>query len=149
MNLVRWEPLGELEEIVRRMGRAFGDRSIWRVEGEEALSAADWVPPVDIRETEKEYFFKMEVPDIRKEDIKVQVENGTLTIAGERRQEHEEKGTRFHRMERAYGKFVRNFALPSDTDGKQIDAQFRDGLLTVRVAKSEDAKPKKIEVKVA
>jgi HSP20 family protein len=86
---------------------------------------------------------------MRKEDVKVTVENGVLTLSGERKLEKEEKGKRYHRIERAYGSFVRSFTLPDDADSDKVSAEFKDGVLKVHVAKSEAAKPKQIEVKVS
>jgi HSP20 family protein len=91
---------------------------------------------------------KVELPEIKKEDVKVTVENGTLTISGERKFEKEEKDKKYHRVERAYGSFVRSFALPGGTDGSKVSAEFKDGVLKVHLPKTEQAKPKAIEVKV-
>jgi HSP20 family protein len=104
---------------------------------------------VDISEDDKEYLIKVEVPGVNKEDVRVTVENGILTITGERKEEKEEKGKKFHRVERMYGTFLRTFTLPDGTAGDKISAEFRDGILKVHLPKSEEAKPKSIEVKVA
>ncbi len=89
------------------------------------------------------------MPEVRKEDVKVTVENGVLTISGERKFEKEEKDKRYHRIERAYGSFTRSFSVPDDADDAKVGAEFKDGVLTVRLAKSEKARPKSIEVKVS
>jgi len=125
MNLVRWDP--------------FKDESFF----------ANWEPPVDIQETEAEFILKADLPDVRKEDVKVEFEDGVLTVEGERKQEKEEKGKRFHKVERAYGRFVRRFALPTDVDGDNAKAEFKDGVLHVHLPKTVAAKAKTIEVKVA
>jgi HSP20 family protein len=104
---------------------------------------------VDIAEDDKEYLIKVELPEVQKDDVKVTVEHGTLTISGERKAEKEEKGKKFHRTERYYGRFERSFSVPEDTDGNNIKANFKDGLLQVHLAKSEKALPKQIEVKVS
>ena len=104
---------------------------------------------VDISEDDKEYTIKAELPDVKKEDIKLNVHDDVLTITGERKYEKEEKGKKYHRVERAYGSFMRSFTLPEDADGTKVTAEYKDGLLNVRVPKSEKAKPKTIEVKVA
>ena len=119
-----------------------------RQEG-EGLFFADWAPAVDIQETEKEYLIKAELPEVKKDDIKVDVLDGVLTIQGERTQEKEEKGKRFHKVERAYGKFVRQFALPNEVDAAKVLAEFKDGVLNVHLPKTAAAKPTTVEVKVA
>ena len=99
--------------------------------------------------TESEYLIKAELPEVRKEDVKVTVENGVLTLQGERRQEKEEKGRRFHRVERSYGSFVRSFTLPESVDEGGVKAEYKDGVLALHLPKSEKVKPKAIDVKVA
>jgi HSP20 family protein len=116
---------------------------------QESLTVSEWTPLVDITEDDKEYLIKAELPEVKKDDVKVTVENGLLTISGERKIEKEEKGKRYHRVERAYGSFVRSFSLPDDADGNKVNAEFKDGVLRVHLAKSEHAKPKQIEVKVS
>ena len=109
---------------------------------------AQWSPLVDITEDEKEYLIKAELPDMKKEDVRLTVENDVLTISGERKFEKEEKGKKYHRIERAYGSFVRSFSLPEDADGSKVTADFKDGMLHVHLPKSVKAKPKAIEIKV-
>ena len=113
------------------------------------MTVAQWSPLVDIAEDDQEYLIKAELPEVKKEDVKVTVENGTLTIAGERKFEKDEKNKKHHRVERSYGSFVRSFSVPDDADDSKVNAEFKDGLLKVRLMKSEKAKPKSIEVKVA
>ena len=115
---------------------------------EEQMAAVEWSPLVDISEDDHEYLIKAELPEINKEDVKVTAEAGTLTIMGERRFEKEEKGKRFHRVERAYGTFGRSFALPGDTNLARISAEFKDGVLTVHLVKDEKAKPQQIEIEI-
>ena len=110
---------------------------------------ADWAPLADITEDDKEYLIKLELPEVKTEDVKVTVENGVLTISGERKFEKEEKNKKYHRVERAYGSFMRRFTLPDDADAEKGKAEFKDGMLTVHVSKSEKAKPKQLEVAVA
>ncbi len=144
----RWDPAKELEEISERFNRVFSRLPARRESGQEAMTVPDWIPTVDITEDEKEYVIKAEIPEVDKKAVKVTVEGGLLTIQGERKQEKEEKGKRFHRVERSYGTFVRSFTLPEDTTGENIKAEFREGMLYVHVPKSEKARPKAIEVKV-
>ena len=109
----------------------------------------DWTPPVEIEESDKEFLIKAELPDIKKEDVKVETLEGVLTIEGERKREKEEKGKKFYKVERSYGKFVRQFALPTEVDSAKIQAEFKDGMLNIHLPKTALAKPKAIEVKVA
>lgn len=148
MTLVRWDPFRELEDMSERLNRVFS-RPTMRNTGKENLTVADWMPTVDISETESEYLIKAELPEVRKEDVTVTVENGVLTLQGERRQEKEEKGRRFHRVERSYGSFVRSFTLPESVDEGGVKAEYKDGVLALHLPKSEKVKPKAIDVKVA
>ena len=145
--LARWNPFREMDEMQRRMSSLFDRRSLLSGE-EENMTVPEWAPLVDILENDKEYLIKMELPEVRKDDVKVTVENGTLTISGERKTETEEKSRRFHRVERFYGRFERNFSLPDDAEAKDVKAEFKDGMLRVHLAKCEKARPKQIEVQV-
>ena len=107
-----------------------------------------WTPPCDIFETEKELVLKMELPDMKKEDVHVTIENNVLTLRGERKFEEKVEREDFHRIERKYGEFLRSFTLPAFVDGNRIFAEFKDGLLTVTLPKNAAAIPKQIEVKV-
>ena len=148
-TLTRWDPFRELDDLQTRLSTLFG-RSPIRKNGEkrEALTVAEWAPLVDIVEDEKEYLIKAELPEVKKEDIKIGVQDDVLTISGERQYEKEEKNKKYHRVERAYGSFARSFTLPEDSDGDKLSAEFKDGVLKVHLPKSEKAKPKRIEVKV-
>jgi HSP20 family protein len=114
----------------------------------ESIAVAEWAPVVDITEDDKEYLVKAELPDIKKEDVKVSVENGDLSISGERKFEKEEKGKKYHRIERSYGSFMRTFTLPETVKADKLSAEFKDGILTVHLPKDEKAAPKSVEVKV-
>ncbi|HWB97031.1 MAG TPA: Hsp20/alpha crystallin family protein, partial [Bryobacteraceae bacterium] len=144
----RWDPFKELEEISDRFNRIFGRLPGHRETGRELMTVADWVPTVDIAEDDKEYLIKAEVPEVDKKDVKVTVQDGVLTIQGDRKQEKEEKGKRFHRVERSYGTFVRSFSLPEDAADDNVKAEFKEGMLFVHLPKSEKARPKAVEVKV-
>jgi HSP20 family protein len=144
---MRWDPFRELEDMSDRLNRMFA-RPAARTNGKETMIVADWVPTVDISETDGEYQIKAEIPDVKKEDVKVTLEDGVLTIQGERKQEKEEKGKKYHRVERSYGSFVRSFSLPDVIDEEKVKAEFKDGVLNLHLPKSEKAKPKAIEVKV-
>jgi len=145
--LMRWDPFRELEDMSDRLNRMFA-RPATRTNGKETMIVADWTPSVDISETDGEYLIKAELPDVKREDVKVTLEDGVLTIQGERKQEREEKGKKYHRVERSYGSFVRSFSLPDVIDEEKVKAEFRDGVLNLHLPKSEKAKPKAIEVKV-
>ncbi len=149
----RWNPFKEMEEIQSRLNTLFRSTppgsSAVRADGEEALTVSTWSPLVDIVEDEKEYLIKAELPEIQKSDLSVKVHDGVLTLTGERKLEKEEKGKRYHRVERVYGTFARSFTLPDDADETRVNAEFKDGVLQVHVGKSEKAKPKQIDVKVA
>src|SRR6058998_1472292 len=147
--LTRWDPLKEMEELQNRLSGFFGRAPVRRGNGEqESITVAEWAPLVDITEDDKEYLIKAELPEVKKEDVKVAVENGVLTISGERKSEKEEKNKKFHRIERAYGSFERSFIFPDDADADKVIAEFKDGVLRLHLPKSEKAKPKQIEVKV-
>ncbi len=145
----RWNPLKDREELESRLATIIGLREATGNGGKEALTVAEWSPLVDITEDEKEYLIKAELPDMNKDDVRLKVENDVLTISGERKFEKEDKGTKHHRIERAYGSFVRSFSLPEDSDGSKVTADYKDGMLHVHLPKSEKAKPKAIEIKVA
>jgi HSP20 family protein len=145
---MRWDPAKDLEEIGQRFNRLFGRIAPRSDGGQEALTVADWVPSVDIAEDDKEYVIKAEIPEVDKKDVKVTVQEGVLTIQGERKQEKEENNKRYHRVERTYGTFVRSFLLPEDTDEDKLQAEFKDGMLLIHLPKSEKAKPKAVEIKV-
>ena len=148
MTLVRWDPFRELEDMSDRLNRMFSRPALPRMNGEETIVVADWVPSVDVSETEGGYQIKAEIPDVKKEDVKVTLEEGVLTIQGERKQEKEETGKKYHRVERSYGSFVRSFTLLDLVDEEKVNAEFKDGVLNLQLPKSEKAKPKAIEVKV-
>lgn len=132
-----------------RLNRVFGQAPARRTGDEEAAFFADWAPAIDVQETDKEYLLKADLPEVKKEDVKVDIKEGVLTVEGERKQEKEEKGKKFHRIERSYGKFVRRLALPVDVDETKVGAEFKDGVLNVHLPKSASAKPHTIDVKVA
>lgn len=147
-TLTRWDPFREMDDLQKRLTSIFGLPRASAANGREEMTVAQWLPPVDITEDEKGYVIKAELPEVRKEAVKVTVESGVLTISGERKFEEEEKDRKYHRIERAYGSFTRSFHVPDDADDAKVGAEFKDGVLTVRLAKSEKARPKSIEVKV-
>ena len=148
-GVTRWDPSREMEELQNRLSNFFG-RTPARLGDtkEESMTVAEWAPLVDITEDEKEYIIKTELPEVKKEDVKVAVENGMLTIVGERKFEKEEN-KKYHRVERAYGRFARSFIVPDYVEADKVSAEFKDGVLKVHLPKSEKTKPKQIEVKDA
>ena len=149
-----WNPFRELDEVQNRLGTFVGGapefgRFPRRLFGNGDVALPDWSPQVDISEDDNEYLIKADLPEMKKEDVKVTFENGILSISGERKSEKEEKEKKFHRIERSYGTFLRTFTLPEDADSTKIAAEFKDGVLKVHLPKSPAAKPKPIEVKVA
>jgi len=153
MAIVRWNPSRDLLNIEREFNRmfnsfnrrfGFGDTDDEMAEYDNAV----WTPLSDIAEDENSYKIKLDLPGIKKEDVKISYENGLLSISGERKQEKENKNSKYHRVEISYGKYFRSFTLPSKIKEDKIDAEFRDGQLMITIPKSEEAKPKQIEVKI-
>ncbi len=142
MALVRRNPFRELEEMQARVNRLFDEVPVHRA-SDEGFSVADWSPAVDIQETDKEYLIKADLPEVNEDNLKVGFLDGSLTIEGERTQEKEERGKRF----REYWKFARRFTLPSGVDASKVQAEFKEGVLNVRLPKAPTAKPKSIAVK--
>ena len=136
------------EEWESRLASLLGTREATGHGGKESLTVAHWSPLVDIVEDEKEYLIKAELPDMKKEDVRLTVENDVLAMSGERKFEKEEKWKTYHRTERAYGSFVRSFSLPDDADGSKVSADYKNGMLLVHLPKFQRAKPKAIEIKV-
>jgi HSP20 family protein len=145
MTIIRWNPWREIEEMADRYTGLVKQA---QTGGQEVVATGDWAPRVDIAETEDAFEIKAELPDVKKEDVKVSVYNGVLTLRGERKQEKEENGKKFHRVERKYGSFTRSFTLPDNVDENDIKAAFNDGILNLQIHKTEEAKPKAIEVNV-
>jgi HSP20 family protein len=146
-NLARWDPFQDLLAIQDEMNQVFG-RALGRGDrpsGERQARA--WAPALDIAERNDAYVVTVEVPGIKPEQLEITVEDGVLTISGERRFEAETKEEQYHRVERSYGAFRRSITLPARVKADAIDASFEDGLLQVVVPKAEEAKPKRIEVR--
>lgn len=145
----RWDPFKQLADLERGLDRVFGRPLRHNEERDEPMSEGLWEPLTDITEDEKEFLLKVELPEMKKEDVKVTVEKGTLQISGERKAEKEEKTKKFHRIERSYGSFLRSFTLPTTVDGTKVAADYKDGMLAVHLPKTPEAKPQAVEVKVA
>lgn len=147
MALVKWDPWREIEDMFDRYTRAIG-MPRRTGSGSEIAAVTDWSPQVDIAEAPNEFTIKAEIPEVNKDDVKITIDNGVVTIRGERKQEKEEKDKKFHRIERFYGSFSRSFSLPDNVNGSTAKATFKDGVLTLQIPKTAETKPKGIEVKV-
>jgi HSP20 family protein len=149
MAIVRFDPFRELSDMQDRMGRLLGE-FYGRRGADDLMRRGAWVPPVDIYDGgNHELVIKAELPDMKREDIQLTVENNTLTISGEKKMDGEVKEENCHRIERAYGQFSRSFSLPATVDPGQVSADYRAGVLTVRLPMREEAKPRQIQVKVS
>jgi HSP20 family protein len=144
MLLTRIDPALELDHIQQRLNRLFLDPALKTPEP----PFANFMPAVDIQETETEFIVKADLPEVKKEDVKVHVHNAVLAIEGERRRETEDKAKCFHKVEREYGKFIRRFTMPTEIDQEKVRAEFKDGVLTVFLPKAPTARPKVINVVV-
>ncbi len=147
-NLTRWNPINEFEDLMNRYNRMFGLTRAGEREGKDLFSRSDWAPAVDIKETDQAFTVEAELPGMSKDDVKVTVHDGVLTIKGERKQEEETEDKKMHRIERFYGTFMRRFTLPDNVDENSVKASFKDGLLTLTINKAEPKEPKAIEVNV-
>jgi HSP20 family protein len=146
MSLIRWEPFGAVGDVFARMPSLF-DR--WpHTFDPETKRALEWAPSVDIGETDTEFLIRAELPAVRKEDVRIILDGGTLTISGERTQKTEEKKEKMHRLETVYGKFSRSFTLPDNIDAASIRAESKDGVITVHVAKVRTEAKKPTEIKI-
>jgi HSP20 family protein len=147
MNIVRFDPFREMAVLHDRVNRVFGD--LQRRYDDDVAARGAWVPPVDIFENEQdELVLKAELPDLKREDIDIRVENNTLTLSGQKKSEAEVNEDRYHRIERAFGHFSRTFTLPNTVDTGKIAAEYKNGVLTIRLPKREDARPKQIQVQI-
>jgi HSP20 family protein len=147
MAIVRFDPFHEFATLQGRMNRLFGDVYL---RDQDVTARGSWVPSVDIYETDgHDVVIKAELPDMTREDIQLTVENNTLTLRGERKLPADVKEEQFRRVERHYGAFTRSFALPSTVDASKVSADYRNGVLTVRLPFREEARPRTINVEVA
>ena len=152
MTLIRWDPFRELAQLQDRLNRVFTDANgrRGRTSDENLLTSGTWAPPVDIYENgNHELVLRAELPDMSREDIDLTVDSGTLTIKGEKKFSSEVSEDQFHRLERRYGTFTRSFSLPQTVDAAKVSADYKNGVLTVRLPLREEAKPRQIKVDVA
>ena len=151
MAIVRWEPFRELLTAQDRFNQLFNQAfgQALGSEGQEDLSNRVWAPAVDIYESEQNLVVKTELPGIDPKDVEVRIENQTLFIRGERKFERDVKEQSYHRVERSYGSFARSFTLPNTVNPENVKAEYKDGVLTLTLAKREEAKPKTIKIQVS
>ncbi|AMY09647.1 Spore protein SP21 [Luteitalea pratensis] len=149
MTLVRFDPFRELSTLQDRLNRIFADAYPRRYD-DDLTQRGEWFPPVDIYENgSDEIVLKAELPGLRREDIDLRVENNTLTLRGERKRDTEIKQEQYHRVERSYGAFSRSFTLPSRIDTENVRAEFKEGVLSIKLPVKAEAKPRQIEVAIS
>lgn len=147
MSIVRWEPFSEMDSLFNRLMPSMLNRWPARF-GSASGGTVEWAPSSDISETDKEYLIRAELPAVKKEDVKVTVDDGMITIEGERRQQKEDKNEKMHRVESFYGHFTRSFSLPETVDEGAIRCESKDGVLTVHIPKAQAPKTQPKQIKV-
>jgi HSP20 family protein len=148
MSIVRWEPFGEIDSLFNRLMPTLFNR--WpssRIASGNG-GGIQWAPSADISETDKEYLIRAELPAVKKEDVTVTVDDGMITIEGERKQQKEDKNEKMHRVESFYGHFTRSFSLPDSVDENAIRCESKDGVLTVHIPKAQSPKQQPKQIKV-
>ena len=148
MTLVRWTPFQDLLAVQNRVNRLFNDA--YGRQDDDVMTRGVWIPPVDIYENgAHELVLKAELPAMTRDEIQVTVENGTLRLHGEKKLDHEVKEDQYHRVERTYGAFSRSFSLPPTVDVTKVTADYKEGVLTIKLPLRDEARPKQIKVDVA
>jgi HSP20 family protein len=143
MTIVRWEPLRELNSLQSEMNRLFNTAFD---SGASGPALQRWVPPMDLVESGDQFVLRADLPGMSEEDIQIELEDGTLTVSGERKAEHEQREEGFHRVERSFGTFSRSLTLPKGIDGDAVSASFDRGVLEIRIPKPEERKPRRISI---
>jgi HSP20 family protein len=146
MTIVRWEPLRELGSLQNEMNRLFNTVFDAPAPGSSGTAMRRWMPAMDLVETDEHFILRADLPGMTEEDIKIEFEDGTLTVSGERKAEHEARNEGYYRVERAFGAFSRSLTLPQGIDPAAVSASFDRGVLEVRVPKPEQRKPRRIEI---
>jgi HSP20 family protein len=146
MTIVRWEPLRELNSLQSEMNRLFNTVFDAPSSGAPGSALRRWMPAMDLVESGDHFVLRADLPGMSEEDVSIEFEDGTLTLSGERKAEHEENEEGFHRVERSFGAFSRSLTLPQGTDADAVTAKFDRGVLEVRIPKPEQRKPRKIEI---
>ncbi|MFL5818666.1 MAG: Hsp20/alpha crystallin family protein [Conexibacter sp.] len=147
MALVRWEPVRELNTIqgeINRLFNSFFDTPVSAGAG----AGRRWLPAMDLVEADDHYILRADLPGLAEDDVKIEVENAVLTVSGERRAEHEQRGEGYHRLERAYGSFSRSLTLPEGVDPESVQANFERGVLEVNIPKPEQRQPRRVSISV-
>ena len=146
MTIVRWEPIRELSSLQSDMNRFFDAMFQAPAGGGQAAQLRRWTPAMDLAETEDAFVLRADLPGVSEEDVSIELEDTVLTVSGERKSDHENKGEGYYRVERAFGAFSRSLTLPKGVDAEAIAAQFTDGVLEVRIPKPEQRKPRRIAI---
>jgi len=146
MRVIKWEPFRDVDDIFDRFMADALRR--WPRAQAEGRTAYDWAPAADVSETENEYLIKADLPEVRKEDVSITVQDGVLTLSGERRQEKREETEKLHRVERSYGSFARRFALPENADEQAIRAESRDGVILIHIPKQKVVQPQPRQIEI-
>lgn len=145
-NPILWNPWGELEHMSSRLRTLF-DQGVR--EGHASMTQTDWIPPVDVEETDNhQYVIHAEVPAVKKDDLRIRVKDGVLSLEGERRYRHEDTKGKFHRVERRYGTFARRFTLPDDIDEKKLKANYDEGMVNIVLPKSSEANSRSFDIRI-
>ncbi len=147
MNVLRWKPFGDLLGFQGRINPLFEDDFFKNWE-KQKQAVSSWAPSTDVIEAKEEYIFKMELPGLEKDQINIELDNNILTVKGEKKEETEEKGETYHRVERCNGSFSRSFNIPKNVDQKRIKANMKNGVLELHVPKVEESKPKSIPIAI-
>ena len=146
MTIVRWEPLREFGALQNEMNRLFNTAFDAPAPGNGGAAMRRWMPAMDLVETDDHFVLRADLPGMSEDDLKIEFEDGTLTVSGERKSEHESKGEGYHRVERAFGAFSRSLTLPQGVDPAAVTASFDRGVLEVSIPKPEERKPRRIEI---
>ena len=145
MRVIKWEPFRDVDDVFDRF---FAETMRRWPRSTEARAALDWAPPADVSETDAEYLIKADLPEVRKEDVSITVQDGVLTLSGERKQEKRVDNEKMHRVERVYGSFARRFALPENADEQGISAESRDGVILIRIPKVKVVQPQPRQITI-
>ena len=146
MRVIKWEPFRDMDDVFDRFFAESMRR--WPRRAAEGRAAQEWAPAADVSETEGEYLIKADLPEVRKEDVSITVQDGVLTLSGERRHESRAETEKLHRVERAYGAFARRFALPENADEQAIRAESRDGVILIRIPKQKVVQPQPRQIEI-
>ena len=146
MRVIKWEPFRDVDDVFDRFFAESMRR--WPRVGAATQQPREWAPAADVSETDGEYVIKAEVPEVRKEDVSITVQDGVLTLAGERKQEKVEEQEKLHRIERFYGSFARRFALPENADEQGIRAESRDGVIVIHIPKQRVVEPQPRQIQI-